>query len=81
MSPHPQAPPASNGPVTVPQVFLGASRDYMVALADGTAAGGRAGPAPGGAEVWLHLPPDLPDVASRERRQRCPAKTNEGEGT
>jgi iron(III) transport system ATP-binding protein len=45
----------------VRQVFLGASRDYMVALADDTqlrvvAAAGES--LPQGASVWLHLPPD-----------------------
>jgi iron(III) transport system ATP-binding protein len=45
----------------VRQVFLGSSRDYMVALADNTqlrvvtAAGENI---PQGASVWLHLPPE-----------------------
>jgi iron(III) transport system ATP-binding protein len=45
----------------VRQVFLGSSRDYMVALADGTQlrlVTSAAENMPQGATVWLHLPPD-----------------------
>ncbi len=45
----------------VRQVFLGSSRDYMVATADGTQLRVVASPAenvPQGAPVWLYLPPE-----------------------
>ena len=43
------------------QVFLGSSRDYMVAAADGTqmrVVASAAENVPQGASVWLHLPPE-----------------------
>jgi iron(III) transport system ATP-binding protein len=50
------------------QVFLGASRDYLVEVADGTAL--RVVTSPGnvvgeGSEVWLALPPDRCRALSR----------------
>jgi iron(III) transport system ATP-binding protein len=45
----------------VRQVFLGNSRDYMVAAADGTQLRVVTSPAeniPRGAPVWLYLPPE-----------------------
>ena len=50
------------------QVFLGATRDYLVEAADGTAL--RVVTAPGnivdeGAEVWLTLPPERCRALSR----------------
>jgi iron(III) transport system ATP-binding protein len=50
------------------QVFLGASRDYMVELADGTTlrvVTATENPVPRGAEVWLTLPPDRCRALSR----------------
>jgi iron(III) transport system ATP-binding protein len=49
------------------QVFLGASRDYMVAAADGTqlrVIASTAESVPQGAPVWLHLPPERCRVLS-----------------
>jgi iron(III) transport system ATP-binding protein len=49
------------------QVFLGASRDYMVATADGTQLRVIASTAenmPQGTAVWLHLPPECCRVLS-----------------
>ena len=49
------------------QVFLGASRDYMVATADGTqlrVIASTAENVPQGAAVWLHLPPERCRVLS-----------------
>src|SRR4051794_14008525 len=57
------APPAAQNVVKATvtrQVFLGASRDYMVETADGTAlriVTKTDGPVPRGSEVWLTLPP------------------------
>ena len=45
----------------VRQVFLGSSRDYMVAAADGTQlrlVAAAAENVPPGAPVWLYMPPD-----------------------
>jgi iron(III) transport system ATP-binding protein len=45
----------------VRQVFLGASRDYLVEMPDGTQLRVQAPAAeniPPGASVWLHLPPE-----------------------
>jgi iron(III) transport system ATP-binding protein len=62
-----EAAPAHDMPNVLPatvmrQVFLGASRDFFVALSDGTQMRVTA-PAnqsvPPGAAVWLHLPPEL----------------------
>ena len=43
------------------QVFLGASRDYLLALADGSElrlSTGAGQNVPTGTTVWLHLPPE-----------------------
>jgi iron(III) transport system ATP-binding protein len=45
----------------VRQVFLGASRDYLVEMPDGTqlrVVASAAESIPQGSSVWLHLPPD-----------------------
>jgi iron(III) transport system ATP-binding protein len=50
------------------QVFLGASRDYMVEIADGTTlrvVTATENPVPRGAEVWLTLPPERCRALSR----------------
>jgi iron(III) transport system ATP-binding protein len=51
----------------VRQVFLGASRDYLVAVPDGTqlrVVASAAENIPQGAAVWLHLPPERCRVLS-----------------
>ena len=51
----------------VRQVFLGASRDYLVEVADGTqlrVVASAAENIPQGASVWLYLPPDRCRVLS-----------------
>jgi len=51
----------------VRQVFLGASRDYLVELGDGTqlrVVAPAAENIPQGASVWLHLPPERCRVLS-----------------
>jgi iron(III) transport system ATP-binding protein len=50
------------------QVFLGASRDYMVETSDGTTLRiitGTENPVPRGAEVWLYFPPERCRALSR----------------
>jgi iron(III) transport system ATP-binding protein len=50
------------------QVFLGASRDYMVELADGSSlrvVTPTENSVPQGAEVWLTLPPERCRALSR----------------
>jgi iron(III) transport system ATP-binding protein len=50
------------------QVFLGASRDYMVETADGTTlriVTGTEAAVPRGTEVWLYLPPERCRALSR----------------
>ncbi len=51
----------------VRQVFLGASRDYLVEVGDGTqlrVVAPAAENIPQGASVWLHLPPERCRVLS-----------------
>ena len=51
----------------VRQVFLGASRDYLVEMPDGTqlrVVASAAENIPPGASVWLHLPPERCRVLS-----------------
>jgi iron(III) transport system ATP-binding protein len=50
------------------QVFLGASRDYMVETSDGTTlriVTGTEAAVPKGTEVWLYLPPERCRALSR----------------
>jgi iron(III) transport system ATP-binding protein len=66
-----QAPATSDNAVRATvtrQVFLGASRDYMVETADGTTlrvVTSTENPVPQGTEVWLTLPPERCRALSR----------------
>jgi iron(III) transport system ATP-binding protein len=64
----PQTPENAIKATVTRQVFLGASRDYMVETADGTTlrvVTATENPVPRGTEVWLTLPPERCRALSR----------------